>query len=257
VGFLSDLVERTRADLERRPLDDAALLARATAMPPVRDFVGALRDADPPGVIAEVKRASPSAGEIRDADPGEQARAYRSAGAVAISVLTEPRHFGGSLVDLQSARRTVDVPVLRKDFVVHPSQVIESRAAGADAVLLIAAAVSEPELKALLAAAADLGLGALVEAHSDEDLERALATDAEAIGVNARDLETLDVNAERGLALLRRVPSERVAVFESGISTREQLARAADAGARAVLIGEALMRADDPAAKLRELRGVP
>jgi len=257
VGFLSDLVERTRADLERRPLDDAALLARATAMPPVRDFVGALRDADPPGVIAEVKRASPSAGEIRDADPAEQARAYRSAGAVAISVLTEPRHFGGSLVDLQSARRSVDVPVLRKDFVVHPSQVIESRAAGADAVLLIAAAVSEPELKALLAAAADLGLGALVEAHSDEDLEKALATDAEAIGVNARDLETFDVNAERGLALLRRVPSERVAVFESGISTREQLARAADAGARAVLIGEALMRADDPAAKLRELRGVP
>jgi indole-3-glycerol phosphate synthase len=256
VVFLSDLVERIHADLERRPLDDAALLARANAMPPARPFVPALRDAEPPAVIAEVKRASPSAGAIRDADPADQARAYESAGAAAISVLTEPKHFGGSLLDLQTARRAVALPVLRKDFVVHPSQVIESRAAGADAVLLIAAAVGDPELRALLAATADLGLGALVEAHSDEDLDAALATDAEAIGVNARDLETLDVDAERGLALLRRVPADRVAVFESGIATHAQVERAVEAGARAVLIGEALMRADDPASKLRELRGV-
>lgn len=256
MAFLHDLVDRIRADLERRPLDDAALLARANALPPARDFVGALRGADPPAVIAEIKRSSPSAGEIRDVHPADQARAYESAGAVAISVLTEARHFGGSLLDLQAARRAVFLPALRKDFVVHPSQVIESRAAGADAVLLIAAAVSEPELKALLAAAADLGLGVLVEAHSDEDLDAALATDAVAIGVNARDLQTLDVDAERGLAVLRRVPPDRLAVFESGISTRAQVERAVAAGARAVLIGEALMRADDPTAKLRELRGV-
>jgi indole-3-glycerol phosphate synthase len=255
VGFLTDVVERLRADLERHALDDAALLARANAMPPARDFVAALRDADEPAVIAEVKRASPSAGDIRDADPAAQARAYASGGAAAISVLTEPHHFGGSLLDLQAARRAVDLPVLRKDFLVHPSQVIESRAAGADAVLLIAAAVSEPELKALLAAASDLGLGALVEAHTDDDLDAALATDAETIGVNARDLETLEVDTERGLWLLGRVPTDRIAVFESGISTRTQVERAVGAGARGVLIGEALMRAGDPAAKLRELRG--
>jgi indole-3-glycerol phosphate synthase len=255
MGFLSDLVDRLRHDLERNPPDDAALLARAMASPPARDFVGALRDAGAPAVIAEVKRSSPSAGAIRDADPAEQAHAYEGAGAAAISVLTEPRHFDGSLLDLQAARRAVRLPVLRKDFLVHPAQVIESRAAGADAVLLIAAVVSEPELKALLAAAADLGIEALVEAHGEADLERALHTDAELIGVNARDLETLEVDVERALRLIGRVPGDRIVVAESGLSTPEQVARAIDAGARAVLVGEALMRADDPAAALRVLRG--
>lgn len=256
MGFLSDLVERVRADLERRPLDDTALLGRAMSAPPARDFAGALRSAEPPVVIAEVKRASPSAGAIGDRDPAEQARRYEAGGAAAISVLTEARHFDGSLVDLQAARRAVALPVLRKDFIVHPSQVIEARAAGADAVLVIAAAVSEPELKALLATAGDLGLAALVESHSDEDLDKVLATDAELIGVNARDLETLEVDAGRALALLGRVPADRLAVVESGISTREQVQRATRAGARAILVGEALMRAADPVAKLRELRGV-
>jgi indole-3-glycerol phosphate synthase len=256
MGFLSDLVERIRADLERTPLDEGALLARAMASPPARDFAGALRAASPPAVIAEVKHASPSAGAIRDADPAQQARAYESAGAAAISVLTEPRHFDGSLLDLQAARRAVSLPVLRKDFLVHPSQVIEARAAGADAVLLIAPALSRAELEALLAAAVDLGMAALVEVHGEEDLERALHTDAELIGVNARDLDTLEVDAGRALALLARVPQDRLAVAESGLATRDQVRRAVDAGARAVLIGEALMRADDPAAALRELRGV-
>jgi indole-3-glycerol phosphate synthase len=255
MGFLSDLVERIRADLERSALDESALLARAIASPPPRDFASALRDSPTPAVIAEVKHASPSAGAIRDADPGEQARIYASAGAAAISVLTEPRHFDGSLLDLQAARRVVSLPVLRKDFLVHPAQVIEARAAGADAVLLIASAVPEAELKALLAAAADLGMAALVEAHDDEGLDRALHTDADLIGVNARDLETLDVDPARAIALLERVPDDRLAVAESGLATREQVRRAIDAGARAVLIGEALMRADDPGALLRELRG--
>jgi indole-3-glycerol phosphate synthase len=255
MGFLTDLVDRVRTDLERDPLDDAGLMARAMAAPPARDFAGALRSSPAPAVIAEVKRSSPSAGAIRDAAPGEQARAYEAGGAAAISVLTEPRHFDGSLLDLQAARRAVGLPVLRKDFLVHPSQVIESRAAGADAVLLIAAAVGEPELKALLATAADLGLGSLVEAHREEDLERALHTDAELIGVNARDLETLEVDVDHALSLLARIPEDRLAVAESGMTTRDQVARAVDAGARAVLIGEALMRADDPRAKLEELRG--
>jgi indole-3-glycerol phosphate synthase len=206
-------------------------------------------------VIAEVKRASPSAGAIRDADPAGQARTYEDAGAAAISVLTEPRHFDGSVLDLQAARRAVGLPILRKDFLIHPSQVIESRAVGADAVLLIPAAVTDPELKALLASAADLGLAALVEVSGEDDLSRALDTDAELIGVNARDLESLEVDLDRALALLRRIPDDRFAVAESGLSTREQVERAVDAGARALLIGEALMRADDPAAKLRQLRG--
>jgi indole-3-glycerol phosphate synthase len=255
MGFLSDLVERVRTDLERNPLDDAALMARATSGPPPRDFTGSLESAGSPAVIAEVKRASPSAGAIRDADPAGQARTYEDAGAAAISVLTEPRHFDGSVLDLQAARRAVGLPILRKDFLIHPSQVIESRAVGADAVLLIPAAVTDPELKALLASAADLGLAALVEVSGEEDLSRALDTDAELIGVNARDLESLEVDLDRALALLRRIPDDRFAVAESGLSTREQVERAVDAGARALLIGEALMRADDPAAKLRELRG--
>jgi indole-3-glycerol phosphate synthase len=255
MGFLSDLVERIRTDLERTPLDDSALLARAAAMPPARNLVAALREATPPAVIAEVKRSSPSAGAIRDADPAEQARAYQEAGATALSVLTEPRHFDGSLLDLQAARRAVAVPVLRKDFLVHPAQVIESRAAGADAVLLIASVLTETELKALLAAAADLGMAALVEAYTEEDIDRALATEAEVIGVNARDLESLDVDFDRALRLLARVPDDRLAVAESGISSREQVERALDAGARAVLIGESLMRSEDPGATLRELRG--
>jgi indole-3-glycerol phosphate synthase len=255
MGFLTDVVERTRTDLERQPLDDAVLLSRARAQPPARDFLAALRGATAPAVIAEVKRASPSAGAIRDADPADQARAYERAGAAAISVLTERRHFDGSLLDVQAARRAVALPVLRKDFVVHPSQVLETRASGADAVLLIAAAVSELELKGLVAAAGDLGLVALVEAHGDEDLGRALATDAELIGVNARDLETLEVDVDRAIALLRRVPSDRFPVAESGLSSEKDIARAVEAGARAVLIGEALMRAEDPVRTLRELRG--
>ncbi|MGZ5213066.1 MAG: indole-3-glycerol phosphate synthase TrpC [Actinomycetota bacterium] len=256
MGFLTDLIAGRRRELERRPLDDSMLLARALAMPPARDFVGALRArAGRPAVIAEVKRASPSAGAIADRDPSDQAGAYASAGASAISVLTEQAHFHGSLADLRAARMACDLPVLRKDFLIHPSELIESRAAGADAILLIAACLSANELVAMLATARDLGLGALVETHSDQDLEKVLLTDAEIVGVNARDLETLDVDFERALAHLTRIPDGRLAVMESGIATRDQVRAAVDAGASAILVGEALMRADDPGAKLREMLG--
>ncbi len=254
MGFLSDLVAERRRHLERHPLDDSTLLTRSLAMPGARDFLGALR-AHAPAVIAEVKRASPSAGEIADRDPGAQARAYASAGAAVISVLTEPVHFHGSLADLRAARMSCDIPVLRKDFLIHPSEVIESRAVGADAVLLIAACLSANELVAMLATARDLGLGTLVETHSDEDLDKVLATDAEVIGVNARDLETLEVDVDRALSHLGRIPTDRLAVMESGIATREQVVAAVGAGASGILVGEALMRADDPGAKLRELIG--
>lgn len=255
MGFLTDVVDDVRRRLERHPIDDGRLLATALRLPPTRPFAQSLRASPGTALIAEVKRASPSAGRIADVDPAAQARAYEAAGAAAVSVLTESAHFDGALADLRSVHLSVRLPVLRKDFLVHPSQVIESRVEGADAVLLIAAALSEAELKALLAAAGDLGLGALVETHSAEDLDKALATEAEVIGVNARDLESLDVDVERALVLLARVPDDRIAVLESGISGREHVERATGAGARAVLVGEALMRADDPAATVRELLG--
>lgn len=254
MGFLTDLVERIRRDLRERPLDDAVLMSRAHALPPARPFEEALRATAPPALIAEVKRASPSAGEIAPhADPRALALAYEAAGAVAISVLTEPRHFQGSLADLQAVRSSVRIPVLRKDFHVHPVQLIEARAAGADAALLIVAAVSEDELTALLTTAHDLGIGTLVEAHSDEDLERAIASGARVIGVNARDLETLEVDVPAALDRVRRVPEDRVAVLESGVAGRADVDAAVDAGASAILVGEALMRADDPARAARKL----
>ena len=254
MGFLTDLVERLRQDLREHPLDDAALMARASAMPPTRDFERALRGAEPPALIAEVKRASPSAGAIADdANASVLARAYEAGGAAAVSVLTEPRHFHGSVADLQAVRSSVSIPVLRKDFLVHPAQVIEARASGADAVLLIVAALTDPELRALLEAAADLGLATLVETHSDEDLRRALETDARVIGVNARDLESLQVDVEGALARVGRVPDDRTVVLESGVSTRANVDAALEAGASAILVGEALMRADDPARAVRKL----
>jgi indole-3-glycerol phosphate synthase len=254
MGFLTDLVGDLRRRLERDPLDESELLAIAMHLPPPRPFEGSLRRT-PPAVIAEYKRSSPSAGAIAEPDVAGQARAYEEGGAAAISVLTEPTRFDGALADLRAVRLAVDLPVLRKDFLVYPAQVIESRAAGADAVLLIAAALSELELKAMLAVVDDLGLDALVETHSVDDLAKALATDAPVVGVNARDLETLEVDVERALAMLPDVPSDRVAVFESGVSTREDVERAIDAGARGVLVGEALMRSADPGATIRSLRG--
>jgi indole-3-glycerol phosphate synthase len=186
-------------------------------------------------------------------NPSVLARGYQAGGAAAVSVLTEPRHFQGSLADLQAVRSSVSIPVLRKDFLIHPSQVIEARASGADAVLLIVAALSDPQLRALLEAARDVGLATLVETHSDEDLRRAVESGAAIIGVNARDLETLDVDVAGALARVGRVPDDRISVLESGISTRANVDAALEAGASAILVGEALMRADDPARAVRKL----
>jgi indole-3-glycerol phosphate synthase len=255
MGTLSELMDGVRRRFEREPPDEGRLMSLAMARPPARGFERALREAPRPAVIAEFKRASPSAGEIADVDLAEHARAYEAGGATAISVLTEPTRFGGALADLQVARLACTLPVLRKDFLLHPAQVIESRASGADAILLIAAVLSELELEALLSATADLGMDALVETHSREDLGKALATDATVIGVNARDLETLEIDVDRALRLLPEIPGDRIAVLESGVSSREQVRRGVEAGARAVLVGEALMRAADPEALVRKLRG--
>jgi indole-3-glycerol phosphate synthase len=254
MGFLTDVVERLRRDLQEHPLDDIALMARVSAMSPAKDLEAALTAVDPPALIAEVKRASPSVGVIaEDVNPSVLARGYEAGGAAAISVLTEARHFQGSLADLQAVRSSVSIPVLRKDFLIHPSQVIEARASGADAVLLIVAALTDAQLRALLEAARDVGLATLVETHSDEDLRRAVESDARIIGVNARDLETFDMDVKGALERIGRIPDDRISVLESGISTRANVDAALEAGASAILVGEALMRADDPARAVRKL----
>jgi indole-3-glycerol phosphate synthase len=255
MGFLTELCDRIRADLRERPPNEGSLMARARVAPPVRHLEAALRS---PGiqVVAEVKRASPSAGAIAAADPGDQAARYERAGAAAVSVLTEPRHFDGSLADLRSARRKTHIPLLRKDFLVHPAQVAEARAEGADAVLLIAEALSDTELADLRSVAEELGMAAVVEAHAGRGLERAVGSGASIIGVNARDLETLQVDLEVALRLAASLPEDRVVVVESGIRTRAQIRAAEAAGADAVLVGEVLMRSPDPEATIRELLGL-
>jgi indole-3-glycerol phosphate synthase len=254
VGFLSDLVSELRRELDARPSAEAGLHDQAQGMPRPRDFEAALAG---PGtaLIAEVKRESPSAGHIAETDPAERASEYERAGASAISVLTEPRHFGGSLDDLRAARASTSLPLLRKDFLVRPGQVVEARDAGADAVLLITAALSDDELTTMLQVTKELQLSALVEAHTASDLDRALASGAQVIGVNARDLESLDVDEDRALELLARIPGDRTAVFESGVSSREQVRRAEAAGAAAVLVGETLMRAASASDAISELLG--
>jgi indole-3-glycerol phosphate synthase len=216
MGFLTDLVTELRLDLAAHPLDRASLRLAATAQPAARDVAAAIDSAAGAGgvaLIAEVKRASPSAGSIAaDADPVAQAQAYAEAGAAVVSVLTEPTHFGGSLEDLRAVRAAIEVPVLRKDFLIDADQVLEARAAGADTMLVIAGSVDDETLAALLAAARDLGMEPLVESHTDADLDRVLATDARIVGVNARDLESLDVDVAAALDRTRRIPSDRIAV---------------------------------------------
>ncbi|HLB39766.1 MAG TPA: indole-3-glycerol phosphate synthase TrpC [Actinomycetota bacterium] len=257
MGFLTDFVAETRRELAAHPLQRDVLAEAATEAPEARNLAWTLREYaadDGVAVIAEVKRASPSAGAIAaEVDPVLQATAYDVAGAAVISVLTEPRYFGGSMDDLRAVRAAVEHPVLRKDFLVHPDQVLEARAAGADTVLLISACLTDGELTQLLATARELGMEPLVETHTDADLDRVLATDAAVVGVNARDLETLEVDVPQALARLARIEAGRVAVLESGIRTRSDVVAAVDAGASAILVGETLMRAHDPGATLHEL----
>ncbi len=207
-------------------------------------------------VLAEVKRASPSAGPIRPgADPAAIAAAYAAAGAAAISVLTDRRFFDGDLAFLARCRAAVPLPLLRKDFVVDPYQVAESRAAGADAILLIAAALAPAQLAELAAAARGHGLDVLVEVHGEDELPAALASGATLIGINHRDLKTMKMDLSLTPALAPRLPPGVVLVAESGIRTAEDVARLGAAGAHAVLVGEHLMRAPSPGAALRELLG--
>ena len=210
------------------------------------------------GVIAEVKRRSPSAGVIRkDLDPVAYARAYEAGGAVAISVLTEEAHFGGSLADLEQVAGAVRLPALRKDFIVDELQLLEARAAGAAMVLLIVRALPDPDLRRLAETARGLGLATLVEAHDRGELDRALAVAPTAVGVNNRDLDTFVTDLRVAERLVPEIPSGVLAVAESGIESRGDVERAAAAGADLVLVGGALARSDGPEAAVRGLSGVP
>jgi indole-3-glycerol phosphate synthase len=210
-------------------------------------------------VIAEIKRRSPSSGSIReDLDPGERAALYAANGAAAISVLTNRPFFGGSIEDLRAAVGQCPLPVLRKDFILDEVQILEARAAGAAAVLLIVRVLGPDRLASLLRSAAELGLDALVEVHTEAELEVALKADTWIVGINSRDLDTLTIDVERAWTLLGRIPGDRVAVAESGIFGQSDVLSAAQAGADAVLIGTALSAAASPESLLRrELAGVP
>ena len=257
---LEEIIESVRAALEeevrRVPEAEVRRLAGAAAAP--RDFKGAL--AGGPGdvrIIAEAKRASPSAGLIaKSYDPVGLTRRYESGGAAALSVLTEPRYFQGRLDHLSAVRETVSIPVLRKDFTVAPYQVYQARAAGADAVLLIARCLRDEEIRGLQALARDLGMAALVEAHTAEEVERAAACGADLIGVNNRNLADFHTDTGTSLELAAEIPEGCVKVAESGIHSRADVERLRRGGFHCFLVGEALMRAGDPAEKLRELRGV-
>ncbi|HVV48160.1 MAG TPA: indole-3-glycerol phosphate synthase TrpC [Polyangia bacterium] len=256
--ILDDILARTRLDVaerkRQRPI--AALEAEAARRPPARSLARALRQPGRIACLAEFKRRSPSAGWIAEqAVPAELARAYAAGGAAAMSVLTDGPFFGGGLDDLAAARAAAELPILRKDFVVDRYQVVEARAAGADAVLLIVAALADAALAALLAAAREAGLEALVEAHDAGEVARAVAAGAAIVGINNRDLRTFTVDRELAARLRPRVPPDRVVVAESGIRDAADVARLRAAGVDAILVGETLMRAPDPAAALRALLG--
>ena len=256
-NFLEEVVERTRADVAARrelvPLE--ALQDRLEPAPRSRPFSEGLVQ-EGISLIAEMKRASPSKGPIRpDATVTDIVRAYESAGASACSVLTEPHWFGGSLDDLVEARAACDLPLLRKDFIVDPYQLAEARLAGANAVLLIVAALDPADLTSLQDQAGEIGLDCLVEVHDEDEMETALECGAEIIGVNNRNLQTLDVDPDTALRLLADAPAGTIVVAESGITSNADVQRLEEAGVDAILVGEALMREDDPAAAVHALLG--
>jgi indole-3-glycerol phosphate synthase len=257
-SILAEILARKREEIAAaravRPLAEVAAAARAAG--PVRGLMDALRRApgQPVRAIAEIKRASPSAGPIRPgADPADIAREYAAAGAAAISVLTDEKFFDGRLEFLAAVRGATGLPLLRKDFIVDPYQIVEARAAGADGVLLIAAALAASQLAELMAEAAGHRLDALVEVHSEAEAEAALAAGARLIGVNHRDLASFTIDMGLTARLAPRLPPDAVLVAESGIQSADDVRALGEAGAHAILVGEALMRAPSPGAALDRL----
>ncbi|NBU57571.1 MAG: indole-3-glycerol phosphate synthase TrpC [Actinobacteria bacterium] len=255
MSVLDSIIEGVREDLAARRLPLADIheaMERATA--PL-DGYASLSQSEM-NVIAEVKRSSPSKGSLASInDPAALAEQYQEAGAGAVSVLTERRRFGGSLADLDAVRSRISIPVLRKDFMVDEYQFLEARAHGADIVLLIVAALSKSQLKDFYDLTAELGMSALVEVHTAQELESAMDINPRMIGINSRNLKTLDVNPAAFAELIPTIPQEIIRVAESGISTRGDVEFAQSAGANVILVGEALVKAGDPISAMQELLG--
>ncbi len=254
-SVLDEIIDGVRLDLAEReavtPIDDlkAAALRAPEALDPMPRF-----RADGVSVIAEVKRSSPSKGALATiADPAALAADYQAGGAATISVLTEERRFGGSLDDLRAVRRSVSIPVLRKDFIVTSYQLWEARAAGADLALLIVAALDQHQLEGLLDRAVSIGLTPLVEVHDEEEVERALDAGAQLIGVNARNLKTLEVDRDTFSRLAPRIPDDVVRIAESGVRGPHDVFEYAKQGANVVLVGETLVRGDNPREAVADL----
>ncbi|NLN27782.1 MAG: indole-3-glycerol phosphate synthase TrpC [Firmicutes bacterium] len=261
VMILDQIVAQKRTEVERlrSSVSLAELTARAEAAPPPRPFRRALLHSPyPVSLIAEVKRASPSKGLIRpDFDPVEIARIYESHGAAAISVLTDERFFQGSLDYLVQIREAVDLPLLRKEFIIDEYQVLESRAAGADAVLLIVACLTPDRLAEFLGMARQLGMDAIVEVHDEKELSVALDVGADLVGINNRNLKTFETTLDVTRRLAARIPKEVPFISESGIFTRDDVLTVGRVGARAILVGESLMRRQDIGAHIKQLMGAP
>jgi indole-3-glycerol phosphate synthase len=262
LSILVEILDNTRKDVaaQKERVREADLRTACQRAAPVRSLERALRrNADEPiRVLAEVKRASPSAGAIwADTDPAEVAAAYERGGAAAVSVLTDKKYFAGDLAFLGAVRRAVKIPILRKDFIVDVYQLFEARAAGADAVLLIVAALDDADLRLLFATAGELGLEVLVEVHNVDEARRAVSVGARIIGVNHRDLKTFSMDLGLSAQLKPMFPQGTVRVAESGIKTADDVQRMRDAGCDAILVGESLMKTREPERALRALLGNP
>lgn len=258
MDVLEKIVAAKHLEIEaaRRERPAEELAERLSTAPPVRDFAAALRSGTGMRVIAEVKKASPSAGLIRpDFDPVAIARTYAAEGAACISVLTDRQFFQGSLDDLVAVRKAVPIPVLRKDFLLDRYQVLEARVAGADCILLIAECLDDCRLRDLYYYASELGMESLIEIYEPENLDRVLKLSPALVGINNRNLRTFVTDLGHSIALRPRVPAECVLISESGIHTRADVVRLEQAGIGAMLVGETLMRSDDIGKKLRELLG--
>lgn len=246
--------QEVESSIRAQPLRD--LMRQADLAPPTLDFIAALRSGPPIRLIAEVKKASPSKGVIRqDFDPVAIAQCYEQAGAHCISVLTDQSYFQGSLSHLSSIRPQVRTPLLRKDFIVHPYQVFEARVAGADAILLIAECLSRQELRGLYQLARELGMAALVEVYERANLDNVLNTGTELIGINNRNLKTFEVDLEHTIRLRQQIPTDKIVVGESGISSRQDALLLQQSNIQAMLVGESLMRQPDISLAVKQLLG--
>jgi indole-3-glycerol phosphate synthase len=255
MSVLASIIEGVREDLAARRLPMGQLQEALETAPAVRDCLPFLISSEM-SVIAEVKRSSPSKGTLASiGDPAGLAATYEEAGAQVVSVLTEQRRFGGSLADLDAVRKAIDLPILRKDFMVDEYQFYEARAHGADVVLLIVAALSKNQLEDYFHLSTELGMRSLIEVHTNDELERALDISPEIIGVNSRNLKTLEVDSRAFAELIPQIPSSIARVAESGISTREDVVFAQECGATAILVGEALVRSESPSVAINQLLG--